>query len=476
MNERTRKSNQSTKPVLFLASCVLFGAQHTLGQSLYTSALVLRDGSTQDDGCTAICVDGSGDVIVAGSSEGDFGGTPAGLNDIFVAKFDKDGTELWRRQIGSTADDDATGLDTDGQGNIYVCGQTKGVLTSPTGGFYDAFLTRLDCDGTIVWTRQFGTLSIDGAWSVAANSSGDTYLCGWTLDSLGGPNLGNYDCFIVKYDSGGTQVWARQFGTVHDDSVRGIALDTNGDVLVAGSTMGSFGGVAFGDSDVYLVRFDESGDTQWIRQVGSASYDSASGVAVDPVGNSYVVGTTLGDLGGPNLGHSDAYTAKFSPDGEHLWTRHHGTSLWDYATSVGTDESGYAFVAIRWLHGPFTFFGTDARAIKYSPGGATLWLETVSTSDNDSWGATAIDKAGRVWFAGTTNEGTGNDNDLLISRFDPKQCYADCDDDGVTDYNDLICFHLAHAAGNPYSDCTEDGVFDIFDYLCFQNSLVGGCP
>jgi hypothetical protein len=63
---------------------------------------------------------------------------------------------------------------------------------------------------------------------------------------------------------------------------------------------------------------------------------------------------------------------------------------------------------------------------------------------------------------------------LFVSASD--DCYPDCNDDGVLDFFDFLCFQNAFLAGDPWADCDGDGVLDFFDFLCFQNEFLAGCP
>jgi Beta-propeller repeat len=107
-------------------------------------------------------VDTAGNVIVAGGTNGTFG-APANNNsrDAAIVKYNAQGTELWRRQFGTSRFDTIYDVGTDAQGNIYVTGATYGNLALPLkeGTSSDVFLTKLTPDGQTLWTRQFGSTS-----------------------------------------------------------------------------------------------------------------------------------------------------------------------------------------------------------------------------------------------------------------------------------------------------------------------------
>jgi hypothetical protein len=94
----------------------------------------------------AVAVDGSGNIIVAGSTFGTLPGqTRAGLSDAFVRKLSPAGAEIWTVQFGSPAADAATGVAVDGSGNIIAAGEAYGALPGHTqAGLGDTFVVRLN--------------------------------------------------------------------------------------------------------------------------------------------------------------------------------------------------------------------------------------------------------------------------------------------------------------------------------------------
>jgi hypothetical protein len=86
-------------------------------------------------------------------------------------------------------------------GNAYISGWTYGSLGGPNAGIVDAFLAKYDSSGALLWTRQVGTTSFDSGQSVAVDGLGNAYISGETWGSLGGPNAGSSDAFLVKFSA-----------------------------------------------------------------------------------------------------------------------------------------------------------------------------------------------------------------------------------------------------------------------------------
>jgi hypothetical protein len=203
----------------------------------------------------------------------------------------------------------------DGAGNAYIAGYTLGNLGGPNAGSVDAFLARYDASGALLWMRQLGTTESDVCYSVAADDAGNAYITGRTLGSLGGPHAGREDVFLAKFNSSGALLWTRQFGTTESDVGYGVAVDGAGDAYITGSTLGSLGGPNAGEDDAFLVKYDASGALLKTRQFGTTSEDRGNGVDVDVdvdgARNAYIAGFTYGSLGGANGGFQDAFLARY---------------------------------------------------------------------------------------------------------------------------------------------------------------------
>jgi hypothetical protein len=207
---------------------------------------------------------------------------------------------------------DATGF--------YVGGGVAGAaLPGQTGsGGSDAYLRKYSFAGTVLWTRQFGTVAPDAGLGVTTDATG-VYLAGSTAGTFPGQaSAGNRDAFMRKYDTDGQVVWTRQFGTSgFDELFRGATIHTTG-VYVAGETDGTFPGEMGGNGvDFFVARLDaQTGQLIWARQFGIRSGFplSIGGVSVDDTGI-YAVGTTF-------LGVSPAAMfRKYDFNGNLLWSR-----------------------------------------------------------------------------------------------------------------------------------------------------------
>jgi hypothetical protein len=297
---------------------------------------------------------------------------------------------LWLRRAGTGEEDSAWRVATDGGGNAIVAGWTTGALFGAHRGSDDVWLAKYGRAGRRLWARQFGSVDTDHAAGVATDAAGSIYLAGSTAGDLFGQNRGGDldDAWIAKHGPDGVRLWGRQFGTA--DGATGIAVDSQGRILVAGSTGGSLASVSRGESDAWLARLDAAGHFVWRRQLGSDAEDGIGALATTRQGDIVVAGTTWGSLAGPNRGMSDAWIGKYAPDGRLLWKRQIGTDCWDSADCIATDRARNVLVA-GYTERPW-------RA-KYDGAGRLRWRRDLDPSNSDAARTIATDATGAVYLA-----------------------------------------------------------------------------
>jgi len=206
----------------------------------------------------------------------------------------------------------------------------------------DSSTTSSTCSSSSISSRQLARSSNDYAYGVAVDSSGNVYVAGGTNGGLdGNTSAGNTDLFVVKYNSSGTKQWTKQLGTWDSDFANGVATDSSGNVYVTGSTFRNFdGNTSAGNADLFVVKYNASGSKQWTRQLGSSSRDYANDVVTDSSGNVYVTGTTYGGLdGNTSAGNADLFVVKYNSSGTKQWTKQLGSSSRDFDIGVATDSS-----------------------------------------------------------------------------------------------------------------------------------------
>jgi hypothetical protein len=350
---------------------------------------VVQFGSAADDFIEGITLDKYGFLYVAGWTMGSMPGgveqpvaprenANAGRADVFVAKIHTGGTLRWIKQFGTNKDDFAYGVTADRSGLVYVVGSTSGTIDGATdpGTYSDAFLMQLDANGNKIRVTQFNV----------ASSPLDTYAYGVAVDSSTSSDYifvtglarayENGSLFIAKFNAWcelKTLVTAGGPRNGSDNDIgRAIAVDSKGNVIVAGSTLGAFDRNAWsGNEDIIVVKYTTNLSKLWSYQYGTTTNDAAYGVAVDAEDNIYLTGIT-GYPGGPGLdgqtylGASDIFLTRFSPEGRKLFTRQVGTASQDWTYGIAVDPSGAIYLAgaTEGVMGDQGFASIDAVLIK----------------------------------------------------------------------------------------------------------------
>ncbi len=319
--------------------------------------------------------------------------------------------ELWAIQYGTSEGDAAGGVAVDGDGNVYVVGTSEGDLFGPAAGSQDGYLLKLDSDGSEVWTRTLGTAgAITGLYGVAVGPGGNTVVAGRTTGSLAGAgsHVGNEDVLVAKYAPNGHRLWIHQAGSSQWDQARAVAIDLVGNVFVVGATYGDLGGPGThkGGWDAFLMKLDPNGNHVWTRQAGTSADDEGYGVATGAAGNVVMTGFSNASLFGPHQGGRDAFVLKMSAAGDFMWASQFGTSALDWATGAAIDLAGNV-IAIGTtggsLPGPGLYQGAyDAWVAKLGPDGTPLWARQYGTPDYDRLHAVAVGWAGNIVAVGDT--------------------------------------------------------------------------
>jgi hypothetical protein len=325
-------------------------------------------------------------------------------------------TQVFPDQYGSTADDRAQGIAIAGNDAIYLAGTTFGQLDgAPYSAKGDVFLSQLQTSGERSWTETLGLTSEEHGEGVAAYGNDTVYVTGYTFGPLDGqPSPVGSDIFVSSYDAAGSRNWTRLIGTTTVDYGYAAAVDSLGNVYIAGATEGALGGEpnpsGTGRSSAALVKYNAAGVLQWTRLLGvTGSNTSAYGIAIDASNNIYITGETTGTLGSDaHVGLNDlndAFVAKYNTSGAQQWVRQFGSTADDTGNAVATDSLGNVYLAgttAGVLPGKATAGLNDYFLAKYNTTSVQQWVDQVGTDSDDYGTAVVVDANDNVFFAGNT--------------------------------------------------------------------------
>lgn len=363
------------------------------------------------------------------------------------------GAVIWTRQFGSVSEDEGLAVATGATGSIAVAGRTSADMAGGSSFPGGAYVRLYTAAGALVWADQFGGDAGAEAHGVAIDADGNVIVAGSVVGLLGSTYNGGLDAFVRKYSPSGDVVWTRQFGTPGSDIARAVAAAPDGSFILAGTTLGRLGGPNSGGADAYVRKYDPDGNPVWTRQFGTAGTDLSFGLAVAADESVIVVGYTTGDLAGAAAGQGDAFVSKYGRDGDVLWTRQFGTPGNDSAHAVAVDEAGNVFVAGTAegaLSGP-GMGDLEAYLRKYDANGNIVWTRHIATDlPDEAWGL-AVDAAGNAIVAGSTEGNLDAANpggqDAFVRKFDPDGNMVWSEQFGTTSY-DLVMAAAVDGAGN----------------------------
>jgi Tfp pilus assembly protein PilZ len=216
-------------------------------------------GTSSNDISRSVATDSIGNVYISGRTEGSLGGANQGLDDVWVAKYTSNSALVWKKQLGTSSEEDSSGIATDSNSNVYISGDTSGSLGGAfQGGLADAWLAKYSSNGALMWKKQLGTSNLDYSNGVATDSKGNVYISGVIEGSLGGAFQGSDDAWVAKYNSAGALVWKKQLGTSTRDESLGVATDSNSNIYISGFTGSSLGGAFQGGFvDAWVAKYSQ---------------------------------------------------------------------------------------------------------------------------------------------------------------------------------------------------------------------------
>ncbi|WP_061224945.1 SBBP repeat beta-propeller lipoprotein, LipL53 family [Leptospira weilii] len=327
------------------------------------------------------------------------------------------------------------GLTVDEKGSIYIAGDTDQGVYNVAGvfGIQDIILGKYDSQMNPIWTKQIGNprvrLKVE---DIAVDSNENIYITGSTKDHFrGSKQEGEDDLFLIKFDSGGNELWSLQSGILNYSILPSeIALDSFGNIYITGKSTGPFGGPLSGPNG-FIIKFDSNGNRDWVKQIAiPTSRSFPKGLAINKTTNDiYITGSGNADYEKnitPGIGIDDLFILKYDSNGNGRFFAQLGfVGKSFHSESITVDPLGNVLVGGS-SNGRFgselggaSWLGT---IVKYDSTGARQWIRQFGPLGDSHIQAQVnsiiTDKNGNIFTTGSTNGNILDGGDPLLGDQD----------------------------------------------------------
>ncbi len=288
--------------------------------------------------------------------------TSLGKNDVFLAKFNNQGILQFFKQFGTIEDNDVSkGLSLDIDFNIVFA--YYDIDNTFSNSSVTLKLSKLDAYGSLLWKKDLEnptkSVYFTDIVSVSNDQFGNSYLIrskfknSVSLFFIVGFLVDNFE--FLKIDPSGNTVWTKSFSGYFSPTFS-LRIDSDGNCIIHGSfmtniTFGSTTLTSNGNLDVFIAKYDPTGQVLWAKNVGGLDNEIASDITMDSKNNIYLTGkyqhtVNFGGIGISNFnsGISDIFVAKYDKDGNAIWVKQAGEIGVDAPTSIAVDANGNCYV------------------------------------------------------------------------------------------------------------------------------------
>lgn len=341
------------------------------------------------DRCNDIKIDNDGNVyVVGGTYSTDFPTTPGVYNkyhngnwDIFVFKLNSKATELiYSTFVGTDYGDIGDKLAIDSNGNSFITCHTGAMYFPTTQNAYartgsegiNNVVFKLNSDGSnLLFSTYVSGTDEDYSRDICIDTNGNVFVSGKTLstdfpvteNAYNSPRKGGFDIFVFKLNATGSELlFSAIIGGTNEDIVNGMRIDSKGNTYLAGQTTSKlfpttnncYDSSYNGEGDAFVLKLNPSGsDLIFSTYIGGTEYDSAYGITIDKIGNSFITGETLSnnfpstpDAFDDNFnGWNDVFITKISQIGsEIIYSTFIGGSRYDHGIKIEIDDEENLYV------------------------------------------------------------------------------------------------------------------------------------
>ncbi len=351
----------------------------------------------KDEAAKSVLQTNDGGFIIIGHNE-QIDTTNQGFHDVCLIRTDENGDSLWTKTYGGLGDDYAYSIIAANDGGYIITG-----LFDIGGGATDVYLIRIDSQGNTLWTKTYGGPYVDVGTSIQQLFD-DGYVVTGTWGST--PGTQGQDVCLLRLDSIGDSLWIKIFGGEKYDMGKSVQQTSDSGFIIAGESSSFTGG-----SDIYLIRTDRNGDSLWTRVYGdSLQFEYCNSVLQNTEGNFIVAGFKY------NLSDHQSFLMEVDSNGDTVWMRTYGGDDMDKTFSLQqTSDGGYILVGITYQSSRIIF---NVYIIRTNNKGDTLWTKTF----DGGWGSSIKETSdGGYIIAGSSEpqDVSGSKTDIYLVKLGP---------------------------------------------------------
>ena len=436
--------NCSSMKLLVLIICYVVGLGPLCSQS--TVDWVRSLGGSNEDGVQGLLADAASNSYGVGYFRDTLANMISkGGSDALVFKYDKNGYKIWQTSLGSTGEDAANDLALDKHANLFVCGYFRdgSILFNndslPNYGASDAFVCKLDSSGIVQWVISMHSPANEIATAITCDENGNAYVVGTFQDSIRLQQqtiygLGGINNFVLKLDVSGHLIWYDVLSTPTIDNLQSIELGPSQSVYLTGFFRDVFIRdndtlYAFGQHDIFLAKYNSTGQFEFWKNFGGLASDFAYAMTVDTnavyLAGMFVDSAFFDQLILLSTGELDVCLMRCGLDGSVQWVRSIGgfDDSKPYGLSLGR--------ASLWLVGYYdgiAWSGTDSinsRDSRHAPSDIFVaqFDKNGQAIDLKSYGGVQIDYATAIdcvdstlYIAGLVQDSAYFDSTLIVCQ------------------------------------------------------------
>ena len=391
-----------------------------------------------------------GGYIIAGETYS-FG---AGSGDVYLIKTDPNGNSQWQKTFGRGDRDRAYSVQQTSDGGYIIAG-TVGFV--PWMNLADVYLIKTDPNGNSQWEKTYGGSRDDGGNSVQQTADGGYVIVGGiSYDFL------RYKVYLIKTDPNGNIQWEKTFGGNYNDVGYSVQQTADGGYIIVGDSR-SFEG---DDPDVYLIKTEPNGNSQWQKKFGGSS-DEWGWSVKQTLDGGYIIAGETWSFG---AGGGDAYLVKTDSNGNSQWQKTFGGSDDDGGYSVQQAADG-GYIIAGWTDS-FGAGSENVYLIKTDPNGNLQWQKTVGGSFWDyGYSVQQTIDEGYVIAGYTHSFGAGFDDVYLIKLCSDGTLAGDLNCNSIINFEDVAILvsqwlqprSILYPPADIYG--TGDGIVNFFDFV-----------